>query len=519
MKMNNVSPVVSIIIQAYNEQNVLSRSVDSVLTQTFADFELVLIDNGSSDATAHIMDAYAQADTRVRVLHLEENQGYEYWLAHLRELVSGVYFASLDADDWLEPEFLECCVEAAETDGSDIVCTLNNYFDAEETLLKRSRQFSKRECLDRTHILDWFERMACLEHVWAKLFRTSLLKELEWSFLNRNIRSGSGLGLDGNLWWDYVKHASRISLCPEYLHNCLADHDITMQGYCRRLPLAYRCAPIILDQEYELLESFGEILPNNRDSMLTEYLVKMTAALETYLDPTRATAPAEALQKILDIYYANAQSVFPSLLKSTTWWDEGTVKSIQEQGGNSDFSKWVSSAFGNSNSQGCLGFSLCVLQFLLQQVSTLQKEKAGLEATVSALEHDRTAKDAALAEREETIRELISARAEKDTVLAQQEESIQELIRARSEKGTALAQQEETIQELIRARVEKDTALAQREETIRELIRERDEKDATLAQREETIRELIRVRDEKDAALAQRDEIIQELIQMQNQEK
>lgn len=485
MKMNNACPTVTVIIQAYNEQDVLSRSVDSVLTQTFTDFELVLIDNGSTDATAQIVDAYAQADARVRVLHLKENQGYQYWLAHLRELVRGVYLASLDADDWLEPEFLERCVEAIKTDGSDIVCTLNNYFDAKGNMLEQPKQFSKRESIDRTQFLDWFERLTCMEHVWAKLFCASLLQELDWNSLNRNIRSDSGLGLDGNLWWDYVKHTSRISLCPEYLHNCFVDHDITMQGYCRRLPFAYRCAPIVLDQEYELLQSFGEIRPDNRKSILSEYFIKMTAALETYLAPDCAATPAQALQKILDIYYSNAQSVFPVLLKTMPWWDEAVAQSAQGQGKDTDFSKWAASAFGNSDSQNCFHFSLCALQFLMQRISALQKEKAGLATTISALEHDRAAKDTALAQRDETI---------------------QELVRIRDENDVALAQRDETIQELIHVRDEKDAALAQQDGTIRELVRIRDEKDAALAQRDETIQELVRIRDEKDAALAQRGE-------------
>lgn len=67
--MTNQSPKISVIVPVYNVEQFLPRCIDSILTQTFTDFELLLIDDGSKDQSGKICDEYAQKDTRIRVFH------------------------------------------------------------------------------------------------------------------------------------------------------------------------------------------------------------------------------------------------------------------------------------------------------------------------------------------------------------------------------------------------------------------------------------------------------------------
>ena len=72
--MENNNPTISVIVPVYNAEKYLSRCIDSILVQTFTCFELLLVDDGSTDCSGRICDEYAKRDTRIRVIH-KENGG------------------------------------------------------------------------------------------------------------------------------------------------------------------------------------------------------------------------------------------------------------------------------------------------------------------------------------------------------------------------------------------------------------------------------------------------------------
>ena len=124
--MPDTHPLVSVIIPAYNAEAYLRRSVDSVLSQTLADFEIVLVDDGSTDGTAAICDAYARDDARVRVIH-GQNGGVS--AARNRGLAAarGDYIAWLDSDDYLLPGALEKLMDALRRNGVRVaMCNYRN---------------------------------------------------------------------------------------------------------------------------------------------------------------------------------------------------------------------------------------------------------------------------------------------------------------------------------------------------------------------------------------------------------
>lgn len=99
-------PVVSIISAIYNAESTLQRCVDSILAQTFRDFELLLIDDGSTDRSAEICDEYALADHRIKVVH-KKNEGVASTRQCGMDLARGEYMMHVDPDDWIEQETLE----------------------------------------------------------------------------------------------------------------------------------------------------------------------------------------------------------------------------------------------------------------------------------------------------------------------------------------------------------------------------------------------------------------------------
>jgi glycosyltransferase involved in cell wall biosynthesis len=98
-------PTVSVILPAYNGARFLKEAVDSIVLQTFQDWELILVDDGSTDHTPEIMKGYN--DPRIRYLKNEENKGLVYSLNRAIEASTGRYIARMDADDFSQPDRLE----------------------------------------------------------------------------------------------------------------------------------------------------------------------------------------------------------------------------------------------------------------------------------------------------------------------------------------------------------------------------------------------------------------------------
>ena len=100
------NPMVSVIVPVYNAESTLRRCADSILEQSYPDLELILVDDGSKDASPLICDSYMQKDARVRVIH-KPNSGASatrnLGIAEAR----GHYLQFVDSDDWLAPDFTE----------------------------------------------------------------------------------------------------------------------------------------------------------------------------------------------------------------------------------------------------------------------------------------------------------------------------------------------------------------------------------------------------------------------------
>lgn len=104
--MSSTSPLVSVIIPAYNTQDYLPRCLDCLLCQTLSDFELILIDDGSTDGTGAIADRYAEADSRVKVIH-QERGGVSSARNRGLEIAGGEFITFVDSDDTVLPTYLE----------------------------------------------------------------------------------------------------------------------------------------------------------------------------------------------------------------------------------------------------------------------------------------------------------------------------------------------------------------------------------------------------------------------------
>lgn len=114
-------PKVTVVIPVYNMEKYLDRCMESVLEQTLTDIEILLVDDGSKDASGTMCDAYAKRDSRVRVLHKENGGLTSAWKAGSREAL-GSYIGYVDSDDYIDADMYERMYERAQRTQADIVC-------------------------------------------------------------------------------------------------------------------------------------------------------------------------------------------------------------------------------------------------------------------------------------------------------------------------------------------------------------------------------------------------------------
>lgn len=124
MMRNHKEPLVSVIVPVYNSQEYLKDCVNSILTQSYQEIELILVDDQSADSSSKMCDEYSAMDDRVVVIH-KKNEGAGFARKTGAELANGDYVMFVDSDDWLEQCTIEKCVNKIVSDGSD--CVLFSY--------------------------------------------------------------------------------------------------------------------------------------------------------------------------------------------------------------------------------------------------------------------------------------------------------------------------------------------------------------------------------------------------------
>lgn len=112
-------PQISVIVPVYKAEAYLHDCIDSILSQTFSDFEAILVDDGSPDRCGQICEEYAKCDGRIRVIH-QENQGQSAARNHALSIAEGVWVCYVDSDDAIHPRMLELLYNAAVSGGAGI---------------------------------------------------------------------------------------------------------------------------------------------------------------------------------------------------------------------------------------------------------------------------------------------------------------------------------------------------------------------------------------------------------------
>ena len=171
-------PKISVIVPVYNTEKYLRRCVDSILAQTFTDFELLLIDDGSSDSSGAICDEYAQKDPRVRVFH-KENGGVSSARNLGLDNARGEWITFVDSDDWIEIHSLSILGE-----NNDVDLIIASMKFEQSGTCGNFPKIGKLEHEELDHYLSINMDHFSICSPWSKFFRNNIIKENEIRFNN-----------------------------------------------------------------------------------------------------------------------------------------------------------------------------------------------------------------------------------------------------------------------------------------------------------------------------------------------
>ncbi|MBS6533987.1 MAG: glycosyltransferase [Oscillospiraceae bacterium] len=200
-----MKPMVSVIVPVYNAEQTLRRCVASILEQQFTDLELLLVDDGSTDASGEICDEFAARDARVTVLH-QENAGVSAARNHALDQANGTYLQFLDSDDWITPDATRSLVRAAETHHCDLV--IADFYRVVGERLSRKGDIDEDGLLTREeYAAHMMENPADFYYgvLWNKLYRRELVERYQ-------------LRMDPDISWcedflfnlEYIRRADRF---------------------------------------------------------------------------------------------------------------------------------------------------------------------------------------------------------------------------------------------------------------------------------------------------------------------
>lgn len=213
----NTNPLVSVIVPVYNVEWYLRRCLYSICDQNYQNLEILLVDDGSTDASGEICDEFSRKDQRIKVFH-QENMGLSGARNRALQEATGEYYAFVDSDDYVAPDFIETMVSTASSTGSEIVQvyvrsgreepTQNDRLEIPADAVRTGKRITmtgRQMCISLLDVL-----YTDCGVVWNKLYRARLFRDLRFPV--------GKLHEDDFLVYKLYWNAGKVTICEDQLY-------------------------------------------------------------------------------------------------------------------------------------------------------------------------------------------------------------------------------------------------------------------------------------------------------------
>ena len=213
--------LISVIVPVYKVEPYLDRCVQSIVDQTYRNLEIILVDDGSPDHCPQMCDAWAQKDSRIKVIH-QENGGLSAARNRGMDAATGELIGFVDSDDWIDPPMYQCLYDAMIASNSDIASCGAKRIWTDGTPAKELQAVNIDCCLEReASFLALITSNGLVQTVWNKLYRKSVIAGTSFPV---------GLIHEDEFWtWQIVARSQKLVTLKESYYNYL-QRDSSIMG-------------------------------------------------------------------------------------------------------------------------------------------------------------------------------------------------------------------------------------------------------------------------------------------------
>lgn len=276
-----MTPFISIIMPVYNVEKYIVKSIESVLRQTFTDFELLLVDDCSPDNSGKICDDYATRDSRINVIHLTENGGVANARNTVMKMARGKYLCFLDSDDHFDKNMLEALAESVKQNPAQVVIfgLVEEYYDLNDNLQStKTVAYENKIITDRQELREEVLKLEALDlygYPCNKMYETEYLRKSKAVFPKMRFNEDIIFNID---FFMDAKTCNILDFAPYHY----VKHTGSTTGSF--IPTYYQDIMIKIDRLYSQLEYWEMLSDENLEFLASRYTRYLFSALERNCD-------------------------------------------------------------------------------------------------------------------------------------------------------------------------------------------------------------------------------------------
>lgn len=263
--------ILSIIVPVYNGKKFLKKCVHSILEQTYKNYELILVDDGSTDNSGLLCDTLATEDLRIKVIH-QQNQGVSSARNNGINVAIGKYIFFCDVDDWLPKTSIETLIKATEVNKSDF--TAGSALEIGITRQQPTGFVSNNTCsVNKTDaFIEFINQLKSVLGPWGKIFKTEIIRRNQLQF-QEEIKYGE----DRIFIWNYLRNCHIVTGVSEIvyfysklnLNNACSKYYPSMNCWLEMSLSSFR--NLLDDEEWSKEKALNSLLASTKKMLVNSF--------------------------------------------------------------------------------------------------------------------------------------------------------------------------------------------------------------------------------------------------------